>query len=197
MASLDLADQVDEAQDRGRYQILGRGRTPHHRPFTPTFPAQPGRPSPVPMQAMSPAHSLLRASTSNALSTRLARGSPIPTAFARLRFLLAPFACSPSLRMTASARFLPTAMPSRPSSRLIRRYPQRPLRSRASRRRSPPGPPARSARWISSSSRSHSIRIRARARSRMPSRWGRTRPYALWGTRASRMVLTQECPEIF
>ena len=56
---------------------------------------------------------------------------------------------------------------------------------------------ARSARWISSSSRSRGIRIRARARSRMPSRWGRTRPYTLWGTRASRMVLAQEGPEIF
>ena len=40
--------------------------------------ARQGRPSPVPMQVMSPAHSLLRASTSSALSTRLARpGSSI------------------------------------------------------------------------------------------------------------------------
>ena len=85
--------------------------------------ARQGHPSPVPMQAMSPTHSLLRASTSNALSTRLARGSPIPTAFARLRFPLAPFACSPSLRMTASTRFSLTTMPPRLSSRLIRRCP--------------------------------------------------------------------------
>ena len=61
---------------------------------------------------MPPAHSLLRASTSNALSTRFTRGSPISTAFARLCFLLAPFACSPSLRMTASTRFSLTTMPS-------------------------------------------------------------------------------------
>ena len=85
--------------------------------------ARQGRPSPVPMQAMPPTHSLLRASTSNALPTRLARGSPISTAFARLRFLLAPFACSPSLRMTASTRFSLMTMPSRLSSRLVRWYP--------------------------------------------------------------------------
>ena len=40
--------------------------------------ARQGRPSPVPMQVMSPTHSLLRASTPNALSTRFARpGSSI------------------------------------------------------------------------------------------------------------------------
>lgn len=72
---------------------------------------------------MSPTHSLLRASTSNALSTRFTRGSPISTAFARLRFLLAPFAYGPGLRMTESTRFSLTTMPSRLSSRLIRRYP--------------------------------------------------------------------------
>ncbi len=32
------------------------------------------------------------------------------------------FICSPSLRMTESTRFSPTTMPSRLSSRLIRRY---------------------------------------------------------------------------
>ena len=85
--------------------------------------ARQGRPSPVPMQALPPAHGLLRASTPNAPSTRFTRRSPISTAFARLRFLLAPFACSPSLRMTASTRFSLTTMPSRLSSRLIRRYP--------------------------------------------------------------------------
>ena len=40
--------------------------------------ARQGHPSPVPMQAMSPTHSLLRASTPNALSTRFSRpGSSI------------------------------------------------------------------------------------------------------------------------
>ena len=56
-----------------------------------------GRPSPVPMQMMPRAHSLLRASTSNTLSTRFTRGSPISTAFARLRFLLAPLRLQPQL----------------------------------------------------------------------------------------------------
>lgn len=80
-------------------------------------------PSPVPMQVMSPAHGSLRASASNALSTRFTRGSPVSAAFARLCFLLAPFACGPGLRMTASTRFSLTTMPSRLGSRLIRRYP--------------------------------------------------------------------------
>ena len=64
--------------------------------------ARQSHPSPVPMQVMSPAHGLLRASASNALSTRFTRGPPVSIAFARLCFPLAPFARSPSSRMTAS-----------------------------------------------------------------------------------------------
>lgn len=63
--------------------------------------ARQSHPSPVPMQAM----------------------SPISTVFARLCFLLALFACSPGFRMTAGSRFSLATMPSRLSSRLIRRYP--------------------------------------------------------------------------
>ena len=85
--------------------------------------ARQSRPSPAPMQVMSPTQSLLRASASNALSTRFTRGPPISTALARLCLLLAPFARGPSLRMTASTRFSLTTAPPRLSSRLIRRYP--------------------------------------------------------------------------